>query len=150
MKVEICDNCNREIGLSEQALVLDGRIVCEECYANLKFDYVAIAKIQQLFLFLLLVELIILPLLIFLSKACVQALLVIIWGLIGWLLLFVFIALMRAMKLRIRVIFLYIIGFFIPIVNIILWIYINYRAIKILQAVGYRVGLMGVKYRDLR
>ncbi|MHC4641046.1 MAG: LIM domain-containing protein [Planctomycetota bacterium] len=34
--VEICSNCEREIGRSEQAYVFDGKIVCAECDNTLR------------------------------------------------------------------------------------------------------------------
>ena len=34
--VEICSNCGREIGRSEQAYVFDGKIVCAECDNTLR------------------------------------------------------------------------------------------------------------------
>lgn len=35
MKVEICENCEKEIGKLEQAFIHNNHIVCEQCYKKL-------------------------------------------------------------------------------------------------------------------
>ena len=142
LKTEVCINCNREIGEKEQALALNERIVCDKCYVAIP----RIARLQRGLLVLILIGILLSPAWAISPQPGI-GILHLIYSLCG---IGVVVVLLRTMEESFGGIVLYVIFLLFPLLNLLALLFVNGSATKKLRALGYRVGFMGVKGRDLR